>query len=84
MLKPTGDKILIEPTPAETITKSGLIIPDIAKTKPNMGTVLAVGAGVQTIKVGDKILHHRAAGTPIQHDGKDVIIMSEGDVYGFF
>jgi chaperonin GroES len=74
-----------EPAPAEVKTASGLIIPDTAKEKPMKGKVLAVGNGKvdepMTVKVGDTVLYGKYAGTEIQVDGKDLLIMRESDIY---
>ena len=84
-VKPLADRVLVEPAPAETKTAGGLIIPDTAKEKPMKGKVLAVGNGKvdepMTVKVGDTVLYGKYAGTEIQVDGKDLLIMRESDIY---
>jgi len=84
-VKPLSDRVLVEPAPAETKTAGGLIIPDTAKEKPMKGKVLAVGNGKvdepMTVKVGDTVLYGKYAGTEIQVDGKDLLIMRESDIY---
>ena len=69
---------------AETKTSSGIIIPDSAKEKPQKGTVVAVGKGTKdepiTVSVGDQVLYGKYAGTELQHEGKDYIIMKESDI----
>lgn len=84
-VKPLADRVLVEAAPAETKTAGGLIIPDTAKEKPMKGKVLAVGNGKvdepMTVKVGDTILYGKYAGTEIQVDGKDLLIMRESDIY---
>ena len=76
---------MVEPAPAETKTAGGLIIPDTAKEKPMKGKVLAIGNGKpeepMTVKVGDTVLYGKYAGTEIQVDGKDLLIMRESDIY---
>ncbi len=83
-IKPLADRVVIEPTPAETKTASGIIIPDTVKEKPQEGTVVAVGPGQldepMTLKEGDKVLYGKYAGTELKLDGKDYLIMRELDV----
>ena len=83
-IKPLADRVLIEPAAAETKTSSGLYIPDTAKEKPQKGIVVAAGPGTKenpvTLKVGDKVLYGKYAGTELQHDGKDFLIMKESDI----
>ena len=85
-MKPLADRVLIEPTPAEEKTSSGLIIPDTAKEKPLKGTVIAVGPGKvdepMTVKVGDSVIYGQYSGTEIKLDGKNYLIMREADIYG--
>jgi chaperonin GroES len=83
-IKPLADRVLVEPAAAETTTSSGIIIPDTAKEKPQKGTVVAVGPGTKenpvTVKVGDHVLYGKYAGTELQHDGNDYLIMKENDL----
>lgn len=83
-IKPLADRVLIEPSPAETTTASGIIIPDTAKEKPQKGTVVAVGPGTKdeptTLKVGDTVLYGKYAGTELKLEGNDYLIMRESDV----
>lgn len=83
-IKPLADRVLVEPAAAETKTSSGIIIPDSAKEKPQKGTIAAVGAGTKenpiTVSVGDSVLYGKYAGTELQHDGKDYLIMKESDL----
>ena len=83
-IKPLADRVLIEPAAAETQTSSGLYIPDTAKEKPQKGNVVAVGPGTKenpvTLAVGDTVLYGKYAGTELQHDGKDYLIMKENDI----
>lgn len=83
-IKPLADRVLIEPAAAETQTSSGLYIPDTAKEKPQKGIVVAVGPGNKenpvTLAVGDTVLYGKYAGTELQHDGKDYLIMKENDI----
>jgi len=86
--KPLADRVLIEPTPVEQKTASGIIIPDSAKEKPLQGTVIAAGNGKtdepMTVKVGDTVLFGQYSGTEIKLDGKSYLIMREADIYGIF
>ena len=83
-IKPLADRVLIEPAAAETKTSSGIIIPDSAKEKPQKGTVVAIGKGTKenpiTVKVGDQVLYGKYAGTELQHEGSDYLIMKESDI----
>ena len=87
-VKPLSDRIVVKPEPAEEKTASGIILPDTAQEKPQMGTVLATGPGKisdsgdlvkMTLKNGDKVLYGKYSGTEITVDGDDVLIMRESD-----
>lgn len=84
-IKPLADRVLVEPAAAEEKTASGIIIPDTAKEKPQRGTVVAAGEGKKdepmTVKVGDKVLYGKYAGTEINVDGADYLIMRESDIF---
>jgi chaperonin GroES len=83
-IKPLADRVLVEPSAAETKTASGIIIPDSAQEKPQKGKVVAVGPGTKenpvTLKVGDKILYGKYSGTELKHEGSDFLIMKESDI----
>ena len=83
-VKPLADRVLVEPALAEQKTAGGIIIPDTAKEKPQKGSVVAVGNGKKdepmTVKVGDQVLYGKYAGTEINVDGKDYLIMRESDI----
>ena len=83
-IKPLADRVLIEPAPAEEKTASGIIIPDTAKEKPQKGTVVAVGPGTKdekvTVKIGDNVLYGKYAGTELNLEGNDYLIMRESDI----
>ncbi|CAI9430049.1 co-chaperonin GroES [Candidatus Ornithobacterium hominis] len=83
-IKPLADRVVVKPLPAETKTASGIIIPDSAKEKPQEGEVVAVGSGKKeepmTLKVGDKVLYGKYAGTELKLNGEDYLIMRESDV----
>ena len=81
---PLADRVIIQQAEAETTTASGIIIPDTAQEKPQKGTVIAVGKGTKdnsmTVKVGNKILYGKYAGTELKYNGSDYIIMKESDI----
>ncbi|MBO7347799.1 MAG: co-chaperone GroES [Bacteroidaceae bacterium] len=83
-IKPLADRVLIEPTAAETRTSGGIIIPDTAKEKPLQGTIVAVGNGTKDeemiLKPGDKVLYGKYAGTELDHEGTKYLIMRQSDV----
>jgi len=88
-LKPLGDRVVIQPTPREEMTKSGIVLPDTAKEKPQEGTILAAGPGRLTdegkrepmdVKQGDKVLYAKYAGTEFKVDGEDLLIVSQKDI----
>ena len=83
-MKPLGTRVIIEPSLAEERTQSGIIIPDSAKEKPQRGTVIAVGPGKKDepmeVKVGDVVLYGKYAGTEINYEKKDYLIMSQSDI----
>ena len=84
-IKPLADRVVVLAAPAETKSAGGLIIPDTAKEKPQRGKVVAVGNGKvdepMTVKVGDTILYGKYAGTEVQIDGKEFLIMRESDIF---
>ena len=88
-LRPLGDRLVIQPGPREEMTKSGIVIPDTAKEKPQEGTVLAVGPGrilddgkreQIDVKKGDKVLYAKYAGAEVKVDGEDLLIVSQKDI----
>lgn len=87
-IKPLADRVLIQPTPAEETTISGIIIPDSAKEKPLKGTVLAVGEGTKDekmiVKEGEVVLYGKYSGTEIELDGEKLLIMRQSDILGIF
>ncbi|MDO4763141.1 MAG: co-chaperone GroES [Flavobacteriaceae bacterium] len=84
--KPLADRVLVEPVAAETKTASGIIIPDTAKEKPQEGVVVAIGEGKKdepmTVKVGDKVLYGKYAGTELKLNNKEYLIVRESDLLG--
>ena len=90
-LSPLGDRVVIKPAGREETTKSGLVLPDTAKEKPQKGTIIAAGPGRRDddgkridldVKVGDTVLFAKYAGTEIKSDGEELIIMREDEVLG--
>jgi chaperonin GroES len=88
-LKPIRDRIVIKLLEAETVTKSGLVIPDAAAEKPSQGEVLAAGGGrviedgtvvPMVIKEGDRVLFSKHAGQTVKIDGQEYHILREDDV----
>jgi len=88
-IKPLGDRVVIKPTPKEDISKGGIVLPDTAKEKPQDGKIVAVGPGKLTedgkrldmeVKVGDKVIYSKYAGTEIKVDDEELIILRESDI----
>jgi len=83
-IKPLGSRVLIKIQEAEAVTKSGIYIPDSAKEKPQRGNVVAVGPGTKDeemqVKVGDVVLYGKYAGTNIEFEGVEYLIMSQSDI----
>jgi len=88
-LKPLADRVVIKPTEREEVTKGGIILPDTVKEKPQEGEIIAVGPGrlgedgkriALDVKVGDKVLYARYAGTEIKVDDEDYVILRENDI----
>ncbi|MAP61397.1 MAG: co-chaperone GroES [Candidatus Marinimicrobia bacterium] len=88
-LQPLSDRVVVQPQEAEEKTASGIILPDTAKEKPQVGKVVAVGKGKMSdsgnlikmdIKVNDKVLYGKYSGTEISFEGDDLLIMRESDI----
>ncbi|MBO4543339.1 MAG: co-chaperone GroES [Bacteroidales bacterium] len=83
-IKPLADRVIVKAAQAEQKTAGGIIIPDTAKEKPQRGEVVAVGNGKKdepmTVKVGDVVLYGKYAGTEINYNGEDYLIMKESDI----
>jgi chaperonin GroES len=88
-LKPLGDRIVVKPQEeTESRTAAGLVIPDTAKEKPQLGEVLAVGPGEfkdgarvpVDVNVGDVVFYSKYGGTEVKHDGEDLLVLSSRDV----
>jgi len=89
-IKPLSDRVVVKAEVAEEKTASGIILPDTAKEKPQMGQVVAVGPGKisdsgssmkMTVKVGDKVLYGKYSGTEVTFENKDYLIMKENDIF---
>ena len=89
MLKPLGDRIIIELVESEEKTASGIVFPDTAKEKPQEGKVVAVGTGrvlengervALEVSVGDRIIFSKYAGTEVKYDGNEYLIFRENDI----
>jgi chaperonin GroES len=88
-LKPLGDRVVVEPVEQEEVTAGGIVLPETAKEKPQQGNVLAVGPGsrdeggkhvAMDVKVGDKVLYAKYAGTEFKVEGKKLLILRESDL----
>jgi chaperonin GroES len=90
-LKPLGDRVIVKPAEAEEQTKSGLVIPDTAKEKPQRGEVIAVGEGRWDedgskripidVKAGDTVIFGKYGGTDVKIDGVEYKILEARDIY---
>ena len=90
MIKPLGDKVVVEPLEGEDKSPGGIILPDTAKKKPQEGIVLAVGPGKvledgsrgqMAVKVGDKVIFAKYGGTEVTVEGKDLVILDQDSIY---
>ncbi len=88
-LRPLGDRVVIQPTAREEMTKSGIVLPDTVKEKPQKGLVLAVGPGrtlddgkreTIDVKKGDSVLYAKYAGTEFKIDDEELLIVSQKDI----
>ena len=89
-LKPLSDRVIVKAAEAETQTKSGLILADTAKEKPQRGSVIAVGEGKLSdtgeriaidVKVGDTVIYSKYGGTEVKLDGEEYLILRADDIY---
>lgn len=90
MIRPLGDRVLVEAVAKEEKTASGIVLPDTAKEKPQEGKIVAVGSGAVNkdgarialeVKEGDRVLFSKYAGTEIKYEGKEYLIMKESDIH---
>jgi chaperonin GroES len=90
-IRPLGDRVVLKPVEREERTKSGIVLPDTAKEKPQEGKVIAVGPGGRDesgklipidVKVGNHILFGKWSGTEVEIDGVEYLIMKESDIMG--
>ncbi len=88
-LKPLGDRLVVKPSPREEMTKSGIVLPDTAKERPQEGTIISVGPGrtlddgsreAIDVEVGQKVLFQKYAGTEFKLDEEDLLILSQKDI----
>ena len=88
-LRPLGDRLVVKPSPREEMTKSGIVLPDTVKERPQEGTVLSVGPGrtlddgtrePMELLVGQKILFQKYAGTEFKLEEEELLILSQKDV----
>ncbi len=88
-LQPLGDRVVIKPLPKEEVTKGGIVLPDTVKEKPQEGEVIAVGPGklsedgkrmAMEVKVRDKVIYAKYAGTEYKEDDEELIILRESDI----
>jgi chaperonin GroES len=86
---PLGDRVFVKVSPSEEKTAGGILLPDTAKEKPQVGEVMAVGPGKRNddgsrsaleVKVGDKVLYSKYAGTDVKLGGDDYVLLSEKDI----
>jgi chaperonin GroES len=89
LLKPLGDRIIIQPVEKEEKTTSGIVLPDSAKEKPQEGRVVAVGTGRLTdkgervqleVSEGNSVIFSKYAGTEVKYEGQEYLILREDDV----
>ena len=88
MLKPLADRVVLKMTKAEETTKSGIILSEGSKEKPQIAEVLEVGPGTEVdgkevkmyIKKGDKVVVNKYAGTEVKYQGEDLIIVKQSDI----
>ena len=88
-LKPLGSNVIVKPTPREEMTKSGIVLPDTAKERPQEGTVLSVGSGRTLdngsreeieVAAGQKVLFQKYAGTEFKLDDDELLILKASDI----
>ncbi len=90
-LRPLNDRVVVKPLARETVTKSGIVLPDTAKEKPQEGEILAVGPGkvldngkrvTLDFQVGQHVLFAKYAGTEVKFENEEYLILRESDIMG--
>ena len=90
MFQPLGDRVLVRPLGREETTKSGIVLPDTSKEKPQEGEIIAVGSGKMLdgklvpleVKVGQKVMWTKYGPTEVKIDNEDLLVLSESDILG--
>jgi chaperonin GroES len=91
VLRPLGDRVVLKPLARETVTKSGIVLPDTAKEKPQEGEIVAVGPGkvldngtrtTLEVKVGQRVLFAKYSGAEVKVDSEEYLILRESDILG--
>lgn len=89
MIKPLGDRVIVQTKTADEVSKGGIILPDSAKEKPQEGEVIAVGPGRTLdsgkvvpveVKIGDKVIYGKYGGTDVKVDGEEYVILRQDDI----
>lgn len=90
-IRPLGDRVVVKPLSRETVTKTGIVLPDTAKEKPQEGEIVAIGPGklldngkriALEVNVGERVLFAKYAGTEVKMDGEEYLILRENDIVG--
>lgn len=89
-IRPIGDRVAVKPVAVEETTKSGIVLPGSAQEKPQQGEIIAVGSGYVSqitgekvpleVKVGDRVVYAKFAGTEVKFDGEEYVLLSERDI----
>ena len=88
-IRPVGDRVVVRPAEKEEVTKSGIVIPDTVKEKPQEGTIIAIGSGKINdkgdrtpleVKEGDRVLFAKYGGTEFKFEGEDLLVLRESDI----
>jgi chaperonin GroES len=88
-IRPVGDRVVVKPAAKEEVTRSGIVIPDTAKEKPQEGTVIAIGSGrlldngeraAIDVREGDRVLFAKYGGTEFKLEGEEYLVLKESDI----
>ena len=88
-IRPVGDRVVVKPAAKEEVTKSGIVIPDTAKEKPQEGTIVAIGSGrlldngeraALDVREGDRVLFAKYGGTEFKLEGEEYLVLKENDI----